>query len=265
MYNRNLLMCRPDYFEIAYTINPWMDPSHQPDALLLEREYDAIVQAHKDAGRTVQFMKPVPGLPDMTFTANQALVRGKTAVLGTLPPQRAAETIHTRHWLEAQDYEVIDCPYRFSGQGDAVPTGTGAVIKGRGWRSDPRSDDFIRDALGYEAIPIQTISEKWYDDDMVFGVIRPGLVAVCLEVLDADSQALIRSRPDLEIIPVTLEEASHFVCNLVSDGDTVILPTGAPRLEAELTHRGLKVVTRPITQLILGGGGIRCTALALDS
>jgi N-dimethylarginine dimethylaminohydrolase len=265
MYNRELLMCLPTYFKIAYAINPWMDPSHQPDQPLLEAEYAALIASHELAGRTVHFINPEPGWPDMTFTANQALVRGKRALLGNLPPQRAGETPHTRHWLEAHGYEVVDCSYLFSGQGDAVPTGTGAVLKGRGWRSDPRSDAVVREVLGYDIIPIKTVSAEWYDCDMVFGIIAPGVVAVCLEALEPDSQKLLHSRDDLELIPVSLAEARAFALNLVSDGTTVTLADGATTLKATLIERGLTVMSRSVSQLMLSGGGIRCTTLALDA
>lgn len=265
MYNRHLLMCRPNFFRIAYQINPYMNPNLQPDPDLLKVEYNAIVTAHEAAGHTIQFIEPDPSQPDMTYTANSALIRGKTAVLGNLPAERAGEIAHTKRWLESAGYEVIECPYRFSGQGDALPTGTGAVLKGREWRSDPRSDAFIRDALGYDIIPIRTISDAWYDDDLVFGVIRPGLIAVCWEALDEPSVKLLRARTDLEYIDVSLEEAKQFACNLVSDGTTIIMTERSPKLVAELEHRGFTVITLPTTQLKLGGGGIRCTALALDA
>jgi N-dimethylarginine dimethylaminohydrolase len=264
VYNHSLLMCRPHYFRIAYQINPYMDLSQQPDPRELKAEYKSIVEAHISAGRTVHFIDPDPDLPDQLYTANQALIRGKQAVLGNLPPQRARETELLRPWLEEHGYEVIGCPYPFSGQGDCLPTGTGAVIKGRGWRSDPRSDDVVREALGYDIIPIQTISDAWYDNDLVFGIIQPGLVAVAWDALDEPSQQLLRGRDDLEYIDVSLEEAERFACNLVSDGTTVVMPAGCPQLAADLTARSLKVVERPIDQLRLGGGAIRCSALALD-
>jgi N-dimethylarginine dimethylaminohydrolase len=265
MYNHDLLMCRPNYFRIAYQINPYMDPRLQPDPRRVKAEYAAIVAAHVSAGRTVRFLDPVAEQPDMTYTANQALIRGRKAVLGNLPKERAGETLYLRTWLENAGYEVLDCPYLFSGQGDCLPTGTGAVIKGREWRSDPRSDDFIHEALGYEIIPIHTISDAWYDNDLVFGVIKPGLVAVAWDALDETSIKTLRARSDLEFINVSLGEAQNFVCNLVSDGDTVVMPEGGPVLAAELERRGLTVIEKPIDQLKLGGGAIRCTTLALDA
>ncbi len=258
-------MCRPDFFRIAYQINPYMDMSKQPDHEKLIAEYDDIVSAHEEAGRTVHFMEPVDGLPDMTYTANQALIRGKKAVLANLPKERAGELTYTRDWLKTNGYEVIDCPYLFSGQGDALPTGTGSVIKGRGWRSDPKSDDFVAEALGYEVIPIQTTGPEWYDDDLTIGIIKPGLLAVCLDALDEPSQKRLTTHQDLTIIPVTLEEAQRAACNLVSDGTTVIMPSGSPKLVLELEKAGLNVITKSIEQLWTGGGAVRCTSLALDA
>lgn len=265
MYNRELLMCRPDFFRIAYQINPYMDLSKQPDHEKLISEYENIVTAHKEAGRTVSFMEPVDGLPDMTYTANHALIRGKKAVLANLPKERAGELQFTQNWLENNGYEVIICPYLFSGQGDALPTGTGSVIKGRGWRSDPKSDDFVAEALGYEVIPIQTTGPEWYDDDLTIGVIKPGFLAVCLDALDVESQKLLSNHDELTIIPVSLEEAKRAACNLVSDGKTVIMPKGSPKLAAELEKAGLTVITKSIEQLWTGGGAVRCTSLALDA
>ena len=265
MYNKNLLMCRPDYFNISYSINPYMSTSQQPEHDKLRTEFNLIIQAHIDAGRTINFMEPIDGLPDMTYTANQALIRGNKALLGNLPPQRRDEIIHTKKWLINAGYEVMECPLAFSGQGDCLPTGTGAVIKGRKWRSDPRSDEIVKSFLGYEIIPVQTVSDRWYDNDLVFGIINPGLVAVCWEALDDQSVANLKKRDDLDFIDVDINEAKQFVLNLVSDGHTVTMSDGGPILKAALETRGFEVITRSIEQLKLGGGGIRCTTLALDA
>jgi N-dimethylarginine dimethylaminohydrolase len=53
--------------------------------------------------------------------------------------------------------------------------------------------------------------------------------------------------------------------NLISDATTVTMTSGAPRLAADLRERGLHVVELATTELAKGGGGIRCTALTLDT
>lgn len=265
MYNQELLMCRPDYFRIAYQINPYMHFSSQPDPDALAPEYAAIVASHEALGRKLHFIEPDPAWPDMVFTANVALVRGKKAVLANLPKERAGEVELAAVWLRAHGFETFACPVLFSGQGDALPTGTGAVIKGRGWRSHPDSDKFVADTLGYEIIPVRSVSAQWYDIDLSIGIIKPGVIAVCLETLDDESQELLASRSDLRIIPVSLEEAQNAALNLVSDGSTVIIKTGVPDMAEALRAEGMTVIERSIHELWKGGGGIRCTTLALDT
>ena len=43
------------------------------------------------------------------------------------------------------------------------------------------------------------------------------------------------------------------------------MTSGAPRLAADLRARGLTVVELDTTELHKGGGGVRCTALTLDT
>ena len=265
MYNQELLMCRPDFFRIAYQINPYMDICSQPDPAILVPEFAAIVAAHEALGRKLHFIEPDDAWPDMVFTANVALIRGKKAVMANLPKERGGEVELAAVWLRAHGFETIACPVLFSGQGDALPTGTGAVIKGRGWRSHPDSDKLVADTLGYEIIPVQSVSAQWYDIDLSIGIIKPGVIAVCLETLDAVSQERLISRSDLRIIPVSLKDAQNAALNLVSDGVTVIIKTGVPDMAASLRAEGMIVVERSIQELWKGGGGIRCTTLALDT
>jgi N-dimethylarginine dimethylaminohydrolase len=69
----------------------------------------------------------------------------------------------------------------------------------------------------------------------------------------------------MELIEVSPAEAAAFALNLISDGRTVTMTSGAPRLAADLRSLGLTVTELDTTELRKGGGGIRCTALTLDN
>jgi N-dimethylarginine dimethylaminohydrolase len=104
----------------------------------------------------------------------------------------------------------------------------------------------------------------FYDLDLALAVITPGLIAWCPEAFTPDSQAKIRSIADLEKIEVSLDEAMKgFACNLVSTGDSVVMSDHAPELKEILENRGLTVYTPHVTELLKGGGFIRCTTLTL--
>ncbi|OLT47704.1 amidinotransferase [Saccharomonospora sp. CUA-673] len=261
--NTHLMVSDAEHFRIDYEINPYMDTGIQPDAVAAVAEHDTIVEAHRRAGRTVERMPSDPGCPDMVFTANAALVRRGRAVLGRPPAPRADEMAHYRRWLEGRGIEVLDAPYAFSGQGDALPCGE-ILLAGYGWRTDPRMHEFLGERLGYDVVPLRTVDRRWYDLDLAVAVIgNPHTLAWCPEALDRPSRRRIRNL-GLELIEVSVDEAERFALNLISDGDTVTMTEGAPRLAATLRGRGLRVVELPTTELAKGGGGVRCTALTLE-
>src|SRR5215469_6720390 len=81
-----LLMCRPDHFAVSYAINPWMDPARwaAQDRLLAEaarRQWQALHGVLADERADIALVPAVPGLPDLVFTANAAVVMDGKALL----------------------------------------------------------------------------------------------------------------------------------------------------------------------------------------
>src|SRR5207249_9758168 len=80
------LMCRPQHFTVAYTINPWMDPetwARQKRSLTREaqKQWERLHGALTGLGAQIEMVPAVPGLPDLVFTANSAVVLDGTALL----------------------------------------------------------------------------------------------------------------------------------------------------------------------------------------
>ena len=262
--NKHLLVSDANNFSVEFEINPYMHKVDQPDWDLAVSEHEAIVSAHVDAGRTIEYLPTVSGCPDMVYTANAALVRGSRAVIAALPVEREPELPHYRRWFDERGYDIIDAPYRFSGQGDSLAFGA-RLFAGWGWRTDRAMHPIIADALGYEIVPVRTTSDRWYDIDLAIAVITPETIAWCPDAFDARSRRTIGDLHGVELIEVGLDEAEKFALNLVSDTVTVTMTTGAPRLAADLRDRGYRVVELVTEELKKGGGGVRCTALALDT
>lgn len=262
--NNAMLVSDAAYFRVDYEINPYMHTDMQPDRAAAVAEHEAIVAAHRAAGRRVEYVASAPECPDMVFTANAAVVRGDRAVLGHPPPERKAEMSYFQDWLISHDYDVVEAPYPFSGQGDALACGD-LLLAGYGQRTDRRMHAVLARELDYEVVPLCSVSPRWYDLDLAVAVIEaPHTVAYCPEALDEPSRRRLRGL-GVDLIDVSVEEATRFALNLVSDGTTVTMTRGAPQLAAALRARGLRVVELDTTELAKGGGGVRCTALTLDN
>ncbi|NWJ72084.1 amidinotransferase [Pseudonocardia sp. ICBG1122] len=261
--NTDLLISDTRHFRIDYVINPYMDVSVQPDVERSRIEHERIVRAHRAAGRTVRWMVSVPECPDMVYTANGAFVADGRAVLGVPPAARAAEIPYFASQLKADGYEIVESPYDFSGQGDALACGR-FLLAGYGRRTDPRTHEVLAETFAYDIVPLHTADPLWYDLDLAVGVLDGTTVAYCPDALDPPAVGRLRSL-GLDLIPVDPGEARRFALNLVSDGTTVTMTQGAPRLAATLRERGFDVVELSTTELRKGGGGVRCTALTLDN
>lgn len=282
LINQTVLMSGAEYFNDDYAINPYMDSSVAVDTTEAIKEHQAVAEALKSAGIEIIKTNAPAGCQDGVYTANWALVRGNKAILSSLPPQRQAEQPYAKSALESRGFEIIEPPYRFSGQGDGLACGN-YLFMGTTYRTDPRMHQFVADALGYEVISLQTIPQLdqngepqinavsgwpdsfFYDIDLSLSILREDLIAWCPDAFVPKSQEIIRELP-IEKIEVSLEEATEgFACNLVSTGETVVMSSHAPRLQAAIEDAGLKTITPEIVELAKGGGYIRCTTLTLDN
>src|ERR1700685_1446010 len=80
------LMCPPRHFAVSYSINPWMDPNAWAGGgaalhAAAQRQWLALGPGLCRAGAAIELVPPAPGLPDLVFTANAAVVLGGKAVL----------------------------------------------------------------------------------------------------------------------------------------------------------------------------------------
>lgn len=279
--NQTVLMSGADAFSVE-ELNPYSHKGDQPDVARAVTEHTSIKHAIESAGVSVIQVPAPAGCQDGVYTANWALVRGDTAVLASLPNLRQAEEPFAEQHLRDLGKRIVKAPYRFSGQGDALPCGN-YLLAGSNYRTDPRMHQFLADELGYEVISLQTVpaldaagnplintvtgwpDSFFYDIDLALSILREDLIAWCPEAFTPESQERLRAMP-MQKIEVSLDEAMNgFACNLLSTGDTVVMSGHAPEFQKAIQAEGLKTITPDITELLKGGGFIRCTTLTLDN
>jgi N-dimethylarginine dimethylaminohydrolase len=281
--NMKVLMSGAEYFDDTYAINAYMDdkiPVHLERAI---HEHAEIRECFVKAGIEVVKVDAPDSSQDGVYTANWALVKGNKAVMANLPNMRESEEQYAEEILKNLGIKTVKLPkeFHFSGQGDALPCGKYLFV-GTTYRTSPEVHPLLARELGYEVIGLQTIPQidedgqavvnpvtGWpdsffYDLDLALAVISPTLIAWCPEAFLPKSQERIRAIDDIDKIEVSLEEAMKgFACNLVSTGESVVMSNHAPILQKQLEDKGLRVYTPNVSELLKGGGFIRCTSLTL--
>ena len=102
-----VVMCRPDFFEVSYTINPWMKPDDwSANRADLEAQAHSQWQGLHDAlaglGAEIHVQPAKPHVPDMVFTANAATVLDGKALLARFhDDERRGEEAHDAAYFAA--------------------------------------------------------------------------------------------------------------------------------------------------------------------
>ncbi len=260
-----ILMCPPDYYGIEYEINPWMSREVSADSDESRRQWLGLHDTLRELGVTIERLDPVPGLPDLVFTANAGLVYRETFISSRFRHGvRQGESPCFERWASEHGFDVVVLPptSHFEGAGDALFCGE-ALYAGYRFRSDVRSHHWLGERLGVETLPLELVDPRFYHLDTCFCPLADGEAIYYPGAFDEYGRSVLADRiPGL--IEVSAEEAVSFSCNAVVVGRTVVLNDGAPKLASALQGRGYAVRPLRLTEFIKAGGSAKCLTLRLD-
>ncbi|MCS5720606.1 arginine deiminase-related protein [Herbiconiux sp. CPCC 203407] len=265
---RHYLMCRPDHFTVAYRINPWMDPAVPTDTGLAVRQWQTLHDTYLELGHEVELIDQLPALPDMVYTANGGFVIGGIAYGARFThEQRAAEGPAFMEWFGERGYRVIDPANTNEGEGDFLLVGE-RILAGTGFRSDTGSHAEVAALFGREVVSLTLVNPSYYHLDTAISVLDPltddagANIAYLPSAFDEPSRATLE-RLYPQAIVVSEEDASVLGLNSISDGLNVVIATRATGFERQLRERGYNPIGVDLSELLLGGGGVKCCTLEL--
>ena len=272
-HRRHYLMCRPEHFTVNYSINPWMEPSRPTDTANAVAQWQKLYDLYVELGHEVELIEPLPGYPDMVYTANGGfLIDGRAYVPEFRFVERQGEAPAFADWFRAAGYDTVMPKEVNEGEGDFLLVGD-VILAGTGFRSTGDSHREVGEVFGREVVSLNLTDPRFYHLDTAIAVLDPvqGLenggperanIAYLPGAFDDASRAELEKRfPDA--IPVSDEDGAVFGLNSSSDGYNVIISPRAKGFEKQLRERGYNPITVDLSELLLGGGGIKCCTLEL--
>ncbi len=268
---RRYLMCRPEHFTVSYSINPWMEPSRPTDTAKAVRQWQALHDAYIELGHEVELIDPVPGLPDMVYTANGGfIIDGRALGVRFRVDERRGEERPFMDWFAAHGFEVLEPTEVQEGEGDFLLVGD-TILAGTGFRSVGDSHRELAEVFEREVISLRLVDPRFYHLDTAITVLDPvqgtgGVERANIAYLpsafdDVSRRELAERYPDA--IQVSDADGAVFGLNAASDGLHVFVSPRATDFAAQLEERGYAPVPIDLSELLLGGGGIKCCTLEL--
>jgi N-dimethylarginine dimethylaminohydrolase len=260
----SVLMCRPEHFTVSYRINPWMHPEEPTDTALALTQWNALYDTYQDLGFDVHLIDGLQGLPDMVYAANGGFVLDGIAYGAKFHyPERGPEGPAYMEWFRANGFQVAEPQEVNEGEGDFLLVGD-SILAASGFRSDSGSHQEIASIYGREVVSLQLINPSYYHLDTALAVIDPTTIAYLPSAFDDASLSILRKRyPDAII--ATEEDASILGLNSFSDGHNVVIAARATTFAKDLQDRGYNPIGVDLSELLLGGGGVKCCTLELRS
>jgi len=265
---RTVLMCRPDHFTVSYRINPWMDPAKPTSTSLAVQQWESLYETYLRLGFQVELIDPLPGLPDMVYSANGGFVLDGVAYGAKFTyPERQPEGPAYMEWFREAGFRVAEPVEVNEGEGDFLLVGD-VILAGTGFRSATASHAELARVTGREVVGLTLVDPRFYHLDTAIAVLDPepvdGLqnIAYLESAFDDASLAVLRERfPDA--ILVSDDDATILGLNSYSDGLHVVIAEKATGFERQLRERGYEPIGVDLSELLLGGGGVKCCTLEL--
>ena len=270
---RRYLMCRPEHFTVSYTINPWMVPANPTDTARALAQWQVLYDTYLSLGHQVDLVDPIEGLPDMVYTANGGFVIDGIAYGAKFRfRERGPEGPAFMDWFGANGYDVREPAEVNEGEGDFLLVGD-TILAGTGFRSTGDSHREVGEVFGKEVVSLNLVNPSFYHLDTAIAVLDPvegeavggpkrATIAYLPDAFDEVSRQILQERyPDA--ILVSSEDGAVFGLNSASDGLNVIISPRAKGFERQLRERGYNPILVDLSELLLGGGGIKCCTLEL--
>jgi len=252
-----VLLCRPTYYDLKYSINPWMN-DQKIDNKLAENEFESLVKCYEKLGVKVGLIQQDENLPDMVFTANAGLmIDDKFMPSNFRYEERQGESNHFEAYFSELGKDIIRLPENiiFEGAGDALYCGDRLFI-GYGFRSQysvkDELDAIVKDS---EIIALGLSNPYFYHLDTCFSPLPSGKFIYYPDAFDD------LTRKKLEKLGgywVTEDFCVHYGCNMIVVGELILTSHIDDRIREIAKKERLAIQKLNISEYIKTGGGVRC-------
>jgi N-dimethylarginine dimethylaminohydrolase len=261
---RHYVMTPPQFFAVDYAINPWMDTTNPVDRGVALTQWQRLHDIYLKLGHTVDLVDPVPGLPDMVYAANGGLILDGTAAVARFKyAQRQQESVAYAEWLTTHGYQPRHTRHVNEGQGDLLPVGE-MILAGTGFRTDPRAHVEIAEIFERRVVSLELVDPRFYHLDTALTVLDDTTIAYYPPAFSYVSRAHLATLfPDAVVVDSA--DAYAFGLNAVSDGRHVVHPVAAVGFAEQLADAGFEPIGIDLSELLKGGGSVKCCTLEVYS
>lgn len=259
-------MCPPQYFDVDYEINPWMNIKNKPDIKLAQKQWQDLHETYQTLNAKVNLVEQVKGQPDMVFTANAGLVYENKFIPSQFKfRERKGEEPHFIKWFKDNNYKIqrLSPAIDFEGEADRIFYGK-KIIMGYGFRSSLAAHLEISKILNKQVISLELINPNFYHLDTCLAYFDyTDTIIYYPQAFSHESREKIK-KEFKNIIEVSDDEAFKYACNSININNKVVINENCPKVYSQLKKYNYNIHILNTSEFMKAGGSIKCMTLILN-
>ena len=263
MPKKQIVMCPPDFYNIEYSINPWMDTGNTVIKENALKQYNKLKTSFENASAEITELPPVKGLPDMVYATNAGYAGNNIFIKANFKAaQRKYEADEAEKFFAKKGFDIFTMPgdIAFEGEGDLIRSESKYFL-GCGIRSDEKAAEILGKIIGKEIVPLELVNPYFYHLDTCFGPINDDLVVINPVAFSDNSLKTIHAKFK-NVIFANEQDNSVLGCNLIVTGTNVFLGSGiSDILRTGILSFGYSVNEIKMSEFLKGGGSVKCLSL----
>jgi N-dimethylarginine dimethylaminohydrolase len=133
-------------------------------------------------------------------------------------------------------------------------------LAGYGFRTERQAHAEIATLVGMPVVSLELVDPRFYHLDTALAVLDDTTIAYYPPAFSDEARAQL-----LELFPDAIEvggaDANVLGLNAVSDGLNVVLPAAATGFAEQLRAAGFRPIGVDLSELLKGGGSVKCCTL----
>ena len=258
-----VVMSPPDYFDIQYSINPWMDIDNKVNPARAKTQWETLRDTYLRLGLDVLTIPPVAGLPDLVFTTVHGVLIGDTFYPSNFRySERQKEQDVAIPWYKSHQIKTQPIPSLCFMEGGDVFFHHNHVYLGYGFRTSLNTAEYLTNTTHYPITQLELVDEAFYHLDTCFLPLSSDTAFYYPGAFTSDGIKSLKAQFDI-LIPLTSHEAESFASNSVVVGKNVICQP-CPSYEQKLMDLGYTPIPLDMKEFNKSGGGIHCLSQILQ-
>ena len=262
---KKILLCSPVYYDIEYSINPWMHIEEKVNRKDVLNEYTELKKLYDKLKIPYDELTPVKGLPDQVYITDTGVPVGKLFIKSNFRyGQRKPESAIAALYFEKKGYAVYNLPptVSFEGQGDLIRADH-TFFMGWGQRTSYEAEDFLIHALHKEVVTLQLTNPSFFHLDTCFAPLSQNIAIYYPDAFTDEGKQILDEYFE-DLIAIDEADANVFACNLVIIENHIIINRKiSKKLKSKLESYGFTVHGLKMTEYLQGGGSVKCLSLQI--